>query len=96
MEKEREKSPKLLNKKISKKTTLMVRQKTPSKSNKYIDNFSFNKNINNNDKKNHFNKTMYNNNPKKNVANEEDEKNNYIFGDVGNVIDYNKNFLYKK
>ena len=96
MEKERDKSPKLLNKKISKKTTLMIRQKTPSKSNKYIGNFSFNKNINNNDKKNHFNKTMYNNNPKKNVANEEDEKNNYIFGDVGNVIDYNKKFLYKK
>ena len=93
----RDKSPKL-NKKITKKTTsLIIRQKTPSKSNKFSENFSFNKNISNNNNtnnNNHFNKTMYNN-QKKNI-NVEDEKNNNIFGDVGNVVNYNKRFSYKK
>ena len=37
---------------------------------------------------------MYNN-QKKNI-NVEDEKNNNIFGDVGNVVNYNKRFSYKK
>ena len=90
---ERDKSPKL-NKKISKKTTLIIRQKTPSKSNKLFENFSFNKNINNNNNNNNFSKSGYNN-QKKNT-NVEDEKNNNIFGDVGNVVNYNKRFSYKK
>ena len=94
---EKDKSPKL-NKKITKKTTsLIIRQKTPSKNNKFSKNFSFNKNIdtnNTNINNNNFNKTTYNN-QKKNI-NIEDEKNNNIFGDVGNVVNYNKRFSYKK
>ena len=87
---EKDKSPQI-NKK-GKKSIILIRQKTPSKSNKYNENFSFNKN---NSNKNNFNKTMYNN-QKINSVIIEDEKNNNIFGDVGNVVNYNKKFLYKK
>ena len=87
---EKDKSPQI-NKK-GKKSIILIRQKTPSKSNKYNENFSFNKN---NSNKNNFNKTMYNN-QKINSVILEDEKNNNIFGDVGDVVNYNKKFLYKK
>ena len=85
----KDKSPRI-NKNKSKKITL-IRQKTPSKSNKYYNDLSFNKNNNNNK---YFNKTLYNN---QNInINKEDEKNNSIFGDVGNIVNYNKKFSYKK
>ena len=87
---EKDKSPKV-NKRVGKKSRLILRQKTPTKSNKYYENLSFNKNSGNNY---NFNKTVYNN-PKKN-ASIEDEKNNNIFGDVGNVININRNCCYKK
>ena len=87
---EKDKSPKA-NKRMGKKSRLILRQKTPTKSNKYYENLSFNKNSGNNY---NFNKTVYNN-PKKN-ASIEDEKNNNIFGDVGNVININRNCCYKK
>ena len=87
---EKDKSPKV-NKRMGKKSRLILRQKTPTKSNKYYENLSFNKNSGNNY---NFNKTVYNN-PKKN-ASIEDEKNNNIFGDVGNVININRNCCYKK
>ena len=89
----KDKSPKI-NKKIGKKTTLLIRQKTPSKSNKYCENFSFSKNNNNNNRTNYCNKTMHEN--EKNDKIVEDEKNNNIFGNVGNVVNYNKRFSYKK
>ena len=52
---------------------------------------SFNKNNNNNK---YFNKTLYNN-QNINIV-KEDEKNSSIFGDVGNIVNYNKKFSYKK
>ena len=85
----KDKSPRI-NKNKSKKITL-IRQKTPSKSNKYYNDLSFNKN-NNNIK--YFNKTLYNN-QNINIV-KEDEKNSSIFGDVGNIVNYNKKFSYKK
>ena len=85
----KDKSPRI-NKNKSKKITL-IRQKTPSKSNKYYNDLSFNKNNNNNK---YFNKTLYNN-QNINII-KEDEKNNSIFGDVGNIVNYNKKFSYKK
>ena len=87
---EKDKSPKV-NKRVGKKSRLILRQKTPTKSNKYYENLSFNKNSGNNF---NFNKTVYNN-QKKNTS-IEDEKNNNIFGDVGNVININRNCCYKK
>ena len=85
----KDKSPRI-NKNKSKKITL-IRQKTPSKSNKYYNDLSFNKNNNNNK---YFNKTLYNN-QNINIV-KEDEKNSSIFGDVGNIVNYNKKFSYKK
>ena len=85
----KDKSPRI-NKNKSKKITL-IRQKTPSKSNKYYNDLSFNKNNNNNK---YFNKTLYNN-QNINIV-KEDEKNSSIFGDVGNIVNYNKKFAYKK
>ena len=85
----KDKSPRI-NKNKSKKITL-IRQKTPSKSNKYYNDLSFNKNNNNNK---YFNKTLYNN-QNINIV-KEDEKNSSIFGDVGNIVKYNKKFSYKK
>ena len=85
----KDKSPRI-NKNKSKKITL-IRQKTPSKSNKYYNDLSFNKKNNNNK---YFNKTLYNN-QNINIV-KEDEKNSSIFGDVGNIVNYNKKFSYKK
>ena len=90
----KDKSPRI-NKKTTKKSTLIIRQKTPSKSNKYYDDLSFNKNNSNNNVNNkYFNKTLYKNQKTNSMI--EDEKNNNIFGDVGNIVNYNKRFLYKK
>ena len=68
-----------------------MRQKTPIKNNKDYGNLSFNINFDNNY---NLNKTIYNN-QKKNIS-IEDEKNNNIFGDVGNIININRNCCYKK
>ena len=90
----KDKSPKI-NRKVTKKSSLIIRQKTPSKSNKYYDDLSFNKNNSNNNINNkYFNKTLYKNQKTNSMI--EDEKNNNIFGDVGNIVNYNKRFLYKK
>ena len=85
----RDKSPKINNKKI-KKSGLIMRQKTPIKNNKDYGNLSFNINFDNNY---NLNKTIYNN-QKKNIS-IEDEKNNNIFGDVGNVFNINKKRCHK-
>jgi len=85
----RDKSPKINNKKI-KKSGLIMRQKTPIKNNKDYGNLSFNINFDNNY---NLNKTIYNN-QKKNIS-IEDEKNNNIFGDVGNVFNINKKRSHK-
>ena len=87
---DKNKSPKI-NKKNVKKNSILIRQKTPTKSNKNYDELSFNNNFINN---HYFNNSLYNN-EKLNVV-FEDEKNNNIFGDVGNVVNYNKKFTYKK
>ena len=89
----KDKSPRI-NKKTTKKSTLIMRQKTPSKSNKYYDELSFNKNNTNNNNNKYLNKTLYKNQKTNSVI--EDEKNNNIFGDVGNIVNYNKRFSYKK
>ena len=67
-----------------------MRQKTPIKNNKDYGNLSFNINFDNNY---NLNKTIYNN-QKKNIS-IEDEKNNNIFGDVGNVFNINKKRCHK-
>ena len=85
----RDKSPKINNKKI-KKSGLIMRQKTPIKNNKDYGNLSFNINFDNNY---NLNKTIYNN-QKKNIS-IEDEKNNNIFGDVGNVFNIDKKRCHK-
>ena len=85
----RDKSPKINNKK-NKKSGLIMRQKTPIKNNKDYGNLSFNINFDNNY---NLNKTIYNN-QKKNIS-IEDEKNNNIFGDVGNVFNINKKRCHK-
>ena len=85
----RDKSPKISNKKI-KKSGLIMRQKTPIKNNKDYGNLSFNINFDNNY---NLNKTIYNN-QKKNIS-IENEKNNNIFGDVGNVFNINKKRSHK-
>jgi hypothetical protein len=72
----------------------LIRQKTPSKSNnKNYDELSFNKN-NNFNNNNYFNKSLYNNQKANSII--ENEKNNNIFGDVGNIVNYNKKFSYIK
>ena len=87
---DKNKSPKS-NKKNAKKNSILIRQKTPTKSNKNYGELSYNNNFINNQ---YFNNSLYNN-EKLNVV-FEDEKNNNIFGDVGNVVNYNKKFTYKK
>ena len=67
-----------------------MRQKTPIKNNKDYGNLSFNINFDNNY---NLNKTIYNN-QKKNIS-IENEKNNNIFGDVGNVFNINKKRSHK-
>ena len=78
-----DKSPRINKKFNSKKNSLLIRQKTPSKSNnKNYDELSFNKN-NNFNNNNYFNKSLYNNQKANSII--ENEKNNNIFGDVGNI-----------
>ena len=89
-----DKSPRINKKFNSKKNSLLIRQKTPSKSNnKNYDELSFNKN-NNFNNNNYFNKSLYNNQKANSIM--ENEKNNNIFGDVGNIVNYNKKFSYIK
>ena len=89
-----DKSPRINKKFNSKKNSLLIRQKTPSKSNnKNYDELSFNKN-NNFNNNNYFNKSLYNNQKANSII--ENEKNNNIFGDVGNIVNYNKKFSYIK
>ena len=89
-----DKSPRINRKFNSKKNSLLIRQKTPSKSkNKNYDELSFNKN-NNFNNNNYFNKSLYNNQKANSII--ENEKNNNIFGDVGNIVNYNKKFSYIK
>ena len=89
-----DKSPRINKKFHSKKNSLLIRQKTPSKSNnKNYDELSFNKN-NNFNNNNYFNKSLYNNQKANSIM--ENEKNNNIFGDVGNIVNYNKKFSYIK
>ena len=80
---QKDKSPKL-NKKY--KNNSFIRQKTPSKNNydKPYEDLSFNNN------NTYFNKSQYNN------IIEENEKNNNIFDNVGNVINYNKRYSFIK
>ena len=72
---------------------MLIRQKTPSKSNKNYDELSLNNNFN---KNNYFNNnnSLYNHQKINSVL--EDEKNDNILGDVGNVVNYNKRFTYIK
>ena len=90
-----DKSPKM--KKTNKKSTTLIRQKTPSRSNKNYGESSFNNNYNFNKNKNNYfnnNNALYKNQKLNSFF--EDEKNNNIFGDVGNVVNYNKRFTYIK
>ena len=80
-------------KKTNKKNSMLIRQKTPSKSNKNYDELSLNNNFNKNTYFNN-NNSLYNHQKINSVF--EDEKNNNIFGDVGNVVNYNKRFTYIK
>jgi len=90
-----DKSPKM--KKTNKKSITLIRQKTPSRSNKNYGESSFNNNYNFNKNKNNYfnnNNALYKNQKLNSFF--EDEKNNNIFGDVGNVVNYNKRFTYIK